>query len=78
MNIGDFMNIQEIFQNGYMTPVIEWMGEQIPGGFFIYRADESEKILYVNNATLRIFGCETEDRRHHRKTPRSGGEQPPL
>lgn len=31
--------------------------DEMPGGFFIYRADEEEKILYVNNAVLRIFGC---------------------
>ena len=33
--------------------------DQIPGGFFIYRADGSEEILYVNRGVLRIFGCET-------------------
>lgn len=31
--------------------------DEMPGGFFIYRADEDERILYVNNAVLRIFGC---------------------
>ncbi|MDE7360713.1 MAG: response regulator [Oscillospiraceae bacterium] len=33
--------------------------EEMPGGFFAYRADKSEEILYLNHATLRIFGCET-------------------
>lgn len=33
--------------------------EQMPGGFFAYRADESEEILHLNRATLQIFGCET-------------------
>lgn len=33
--------------------------ENMPGGFFVYRADESERILYLNRAVLRIFGCET-------------------
>lgn len=33
--------------------------EKIPGGFFIYRADEEERILYINKAVLRIFGCDT-------------------
>lgn len=33
--------------------------EDMPGGFFAYRADESERILYMNRAVLRIFGCET-------------------
>lgn len=36
--------------------------EEMPGGFFIYRADGNEDILHVNRALLNIFGCEsTED-----------------
>lgn len=31
----------------------------MPGGFFIYRADESEEIIYTNEAFLRIFGCDS-------------------
>ena len=31
----------------------------IPGGFFIYRADDSEELLYVNDAMLSIFKCDT-------------------
>ena len=53
------MPYRELFESGYLTPAIEWIGEQIPGGFFIYRADEKMELLYVNNAVLRIFGCET-------------------
>lgn len=49
----------ELFQSGYLPVAIEWMGEQIPGGFYIYRADEEAEILYVNNTVLRIYGCET-------------------
>ncbi len=30
--------------------------DEIPGGFFIYR-DDTKKILFVNKALLRIFGC---------------------
>lgn len=33
--------------------------EQMPGGFFAYRADENEEILCLNRATLNIFGCDT-------------------
>ena len=40
---------------------IEWFAEQMPGGFFIYRADDSQEILYVNQATIRMFGCETNE-----------------
>ncbi len=46
-----FMNID--------MPTLLWIGDQIPGGFFIYDAGESQEIYYVNRATLRIFGCET-------------------
>ena len=31
----------------------------IPGGFFIYRADSSEELIYVNDAMLRLFRCDT-------------------
>ena len=34
--------------------------ESMPGGFFIYRADNDEPILYLNDVMLDIFGCETE------------------
>ncbi|MCM1145361.1 MAG: GNAT family N-acetyltransferase [Blautia sp.] len=33
--------------------------DRIPGGFFIYRADESRELLYVNEAMQQIFGCDT-------------------
>ncbi len=33
--------------------------DEMPGGFFIYQADEKEQILYANQALLRIFNCDT-------------------
>lgn len=33
--------------------------DQMPGGFFIYRADGNEEIIYANEALLRIFMCDT-------------------
>ena len=30
---------------------------QMPGGFFIYHADGNEELLYVNQAILRLFNC---------------------
>ena len=42
---------------GHILPVIEWVAEQMPGGFFIYGANHSQEILYANGAALRIFGC---------------------
>lgn len=38
--------------------IIKFMNE-MPGGFFIYRADDDEHIIYANDALLRIFGCTT-------------------
>ena len=38
---------------------LEWLGERIPGGFFVYRAEEPMEIIYANRAMLRIFGCES-------------------
>lgn len=35
--------------------------DEIPGGFFIYRADGDEEIIYANHALLTIFGCKTHD-----------------
>lgn len=40
---------------------LERIGEQIPGGFFVYRAEEPMEMLYVNGNVLRIFGCDTLD-----------------
>ncbi|MCR4907577.1 MAG: PAS domain-containing protein [Lachnospiraceae bacterium] len=40
-------------------PAIEWLAEEMPGGFFIYRADDSTELLFVNRAACEIFGCES-------------------
>ena len=37
--------------------VIEQFGEYMPGGFFIYRANQEGKLLYANKAVFDIFGC---------------------
>lgn len=41
--------------------VLFQLGDLMPGGFFIYRADESQELLYINQAALQIFGCETQE-----------------
>lgn len=51
----------ESFAAEHTLPVIEWVAEQMPGGFLIYLADETQALLYVNTAVLRIFGCATVD-----------------
>ncbi|MCR5586808.1 MAG: response regulator [Lachnospiraceae bacterium] len=50
-----------IFDEGRIIPEIEWMANQIPGGFFIYRASGNQDVLYINKAALEIYGCESED-----------------
>lgn len=35
--------------------------DKIPGGFFIYRDDADEKIVYANKGLLHIFGCDSLD-----------------
>ena len=51
--------LEGLVDDKQILPVIKWVAEQMPGGFFIYRADDSQEMLYVNGAMLRIFGCET-------------------
>ena len=36
---------------------VEQIGKHMPGGFFIYKAQEPEEMLYVNHTVLDIFGC---------------------
>ena len=45
--------------NEQSLSVIEQFGAHMPGGFFIYKADEREELLYANNAVCRIFGCDS-------------------
>ena len=33
------------------------IGRHMPGGFFIYRAEQPEELLYANKACFDIFGC---------------------
>lgn len=40
-------------------PIIEQISEGMPGGFFIYHADNDEELIHTNGAMLRIFGCDT-------------------
>ncbi len=40
-------------------PIVEKLSNGIPGGFFIYHADEEERLIYTNRTLLRFFGCAT-------------------
>ena len=45
--------------NEQTIPLVEDIGRHMPGGFFIYKAEAPEELLYANRATLDIFGCRT-------------------
>lgn len=47
--------------NEQSLSVIQQFGQHMPGGFFIYKADESGELLYANEAVCRIFGCDDLD-----------------
>ena len=44
--------------NEQSLSVIAQFGERMPGGFFIYKADDSEELLYANETVFQIFGCD--------------------
>ena len=43
--------------NEQTMPVVEQIGSRMPGGFFVYRAEGEEELLYVNKPVIDIFGC---------------------
>ena len=47
--------------NDFTIPIVEEIGRHMPGGFFIYKAEEPEELLYANQALLNIYGCENLD-----------------
>ena len=42
---------------------IRKMMDQMPGGFFIYQADQEETIIFANRAMQRILGCDRSEER---------------
>ncbi len=44
--------------NEQTIPVVEEIGRHMPGGFFIYKAEGNEELIYANKATFNIFGCD--------------------
>ncbi len=47
--------------NDHTMGIIEEIGRHMPGGFFIYRAEGDEELIYANDATISLFGCEDLD-----------------
>ena len=43
--------------NEYTLSVIEEICRHMPGGFFLYEAEEPEKLIYANKAVFQIYGC---------------------
>ena len=35
--------------------------DQIPGGYFVYKAEGNEELVYANQAVFEIFGCKNEE-----------------
>lgn len=48
---------KQFILNKESLPVIEQFGEHMPGGFLIYKADDTEELLYANQAVCSIYGC---------------------
>jgi PAS domain S-box-containing protein len=47
--------------NDQTMSIIEAIGQHMPGGFFIYKAEGNEEIIYANDATISLFGCDDSD-----------------
>ncbi len=46
-------------QNVQTAYHIKKFTDQMPGGFFIYRADETAELLYANASILHLYNCDT-------------------
>ncbi len=38
--------------------IVQEIGRHMPGGFFIYKAEQPEELLYANQAVIDIYGCD--------------------
>lgn len=55
------MNATDFELNEQTLSVIEELGGHMPGGFFIYKAEEPEDLLYANEALFNIYGCKDQE-----------------
>ena len=44
-----------------VLPMLKWVAEHVPGGFFVYSAKEPYELFYANSAVLDIYGCKDLD-----------------
>ena len=60
------MNGRNFELNEQTISIIEEIGGHMPGGFFIYRAQAPEELIYANKAVFDIYGCaDLEDFKAH-------------
>lgn len=55
------MSEQHFEPNKMSDPWINEFCDHMPGGYFVYKADEKEELLYANHAAFDIFGCSNEE-----------------
>lgn len=59
-------NFSELVLTKETLPIVMQMAENIPGGFFVYKATEKAEIIFVNSVVLDIYGCSSlEDFKAH-------------
>ena len=51
------MSVSNFDLNEQTLSVIEEMGSHMPGGFFIYKAEAPEELIYANRPVFTIYGC---------------------
>ena len=42
-------------------PMVDRFCDQMPGGYFVYKAEGNEELIYANREVFNIFGCDNED-----------------
>lgn len=51
----------ELKFNSRSLPIILQIAEHLPGGFFIYTADDKEELLFFNHTMVEYFECDDDD-----------------
>ena len=44
--------------NSQVSSMIRDLGDHMPGGFFIYKAEAPEELIYANRPVFDIYGCD--------------------
>lgn len=60
------LNDNELTSEAALKDTEQYIPGRLPGGVFIYNAKDDERILYVEDNVIKLFGCETvEEFREH-------------